>query len=169
MYFEEKKDTPTEEKHRILIAHGFHKELVVQDFPLRGKNVFFHIKRRRWLDKTTRQAVHRNWDLVAQGTHEQSIQSTNKALRRNRSLLLAHFCPSGKSTVEKKVLVDLNFRFELFTNIFPFRTGIYFFCYDYGYLPIIEKRIEKMLIVQKQEYMDTLDFSPWEIQINKNK
>src|SRR5690606_17343966 len=68
LYFEEKKNTPKEEKHRILIAHSFHKELVVQDFPLRGKNVFLHIKRRRLLDKTTGQAVHRNWDLVAQGT-----------------------------------------------------------------------------------------------------
>lgn len=68
LYFEEKKDTPKEEKHRILIAHGFHKEFIVQDFPLRGKNVFLHIKRRRWLEKSTGEAVHRNWDLVAQGT-----------------------------------------------------------------------------------------------------
>lgn len=68
LYFEEKKDTPQEEKHRSLIAHGFHKEITVQDFPLRGKKVFLHIKRRRWLDKTTRQAVQRDWNLVAQGT-----------------------------------------------------------------------------------------------------
>lgn len=68
LYFEEKKDTPKEEKHRILISHGFHKEITVQDFPLRGKKVFLHIKRRRWLDKTTKQVVQRDWDLVAQGT-----------------------------------------------------------------------------------------------------
>lgn len=68
LYFEEKKDTPKEEKQRILIAHGFHKEIAIQDFPLRGKTVYLHIKRRRWLDKTTGKAVHRNWDLVAQGT-----------------------------------------------------------------------------------------------------
>ena len=66
--FEEKKDTPKEEKHRILIAHGFHKEIVVQDFPLRGKSVYLHIKRRRWLDKRTNEIVQRDWDLVAQGT-----------------------------------------------------------------------------------------------------
>lgn len=68
LYFEEKKDTPKEEKHRILIAHGFHKEIVIQDFPLRGKTVFLHIKRRRWLDKSTNEIVQRDWDLVAQGT-----------------------------------------------------------------------------------------------------
>ncbi|WP_446719407.1 ISAon1 family transposase N-terminal region protein [Joostella sp. CR20] len=51
-----------------MIAHGFHKKLVVQDYPLRGKHVYIHIKRRRWLDKTTRQTVHQDWDLVAQET-----------------------------------------------------------------------------------------------------
>ena len=68
LYFEEKKDTPKEEEHRILIAHGFHKEITIQDFPLRGKNVFLHIKRRRWLDKTTHKIAQRDWDLVSQGT-----------------------------------------------------------------------------------------------------
>ncbi len=68
LYFEEKKDIPKEEKHRILIAHGFHKEIVVQDFPLRGKSVYLHVKRRRWLDKDTNAIVQRDWNLVAQGT-----------------------------------------------------------------------------------------------------
>lgn len=68
LYFEEKKASPKEEKHRLLIAHGFHKEITIQDFPLRGKQVYLHIKRRRWLDKKTKDIVQRNWDLVAQGT-----------------------------------------------------------------------------------------------------
>ncbi len=68
LHFEEKKDTPKEEKHRSLIAHGFHKEITIQDFPLRGKKVFLHIKRRRWLDKPSKEVVQRDWNLVAQGT-----------------------------------------------------------------------------------------------------
>lgn len=68
LYFEEKKDTPKEEKSRTLIAHGFHKQVTVQDFPLRGKKVFLHIKRRRWLNKPSKEAVQRDWNLVAQGT-----------------------------------------------------------------------------------------------------
>lgn len=68
LYFEEKIAPPKEEKHRILIGHGFHKEIVVQDFPLRGKSVFLHVKRRRWLDKDTGAMVQRDWNLVAQGT-----------------------------------------------------------------------------------------------------
>ena len=68
LYFEEKNVIQKEENHRILIAHGFHKEISIQDFPLRGKNVFLHIKRRRWLDKSSNEIVQRDWDLVAQGT-----------------------------------------------------------------------------------------------------
>lgn len=68
LYFEEKKDIPKETPGAVLIAHGFHKEITIQDFPLRGKTVYLHIKRRRWLDKSTKQIVQRNWDVVAQGT-----------------------------------------------------------------------------------------------------
>jgi hypothetical protein len=32
LHFEEKKGTPKEKKHRILIAHGFHKEIVIKTF-----------------------------------------------------------------------------------------------------------------------------------------
>jgi len=101
-------------------------------------------------------------------SHELSIQRINSDLRRNRSLL-AHFCPSGKSTVDKEVLVKLGYRFDLFTHIFPFNTGTYFFCYEFGYLPILDKGTEKVLIVHKQEYMDNLSFHPWDFKIAKSK
>lgn len=68
LYFEEGNSIPKEETNRILIGHGFHKELTIQDFPLRGNTVYLHIKRRRWLDKTSKEIVQRNWNLVAQGT-----------------------------------------------------------------------------------------------------
>ncbi|WP_345007641.1 hypothetical protein [Snuella lapsa] len=100
--------------------------------------------------------------------HELSIQKINSDLRRNRSLL-AHFCPSGKSTVEKEVLARLGYKFELFTHIFPFSTGTYFFCYEYGYLPVLENGTEKMLIVHKQDYMDNLSFHPWNFKIIKHR
>lgn len=68
LYFEEKKDVPKEFKHCVVNAHGFHKEITIQDFPLRGKTVYLHIKRRRWLDKTTKEIIQRDWNLVALGT-----------------------------------------------------------------------------------------------------
>lgn len=68
LYFEELNVVPSEAKDRILIAHGFHNEITIQDFPLRGNSVYLHVKRRRWLDKTTRELVQRDWNLVAKGT-----------------------------------------------------------------------------------------------------
>ena len=67
LYFEERNVLPKEESERTL-AHGFHKEVTIQDFPLRGNTVYLHVKRRRWLDKATKQVVQRDWTLVAQGT-----------------------------------------------------------------------------------------------------
>ena len=68
LYFEERNVRPNEESKRILVAHGFHKQVTIQDFPLRGNTVYLHVKRRRWLDKATKQVVQRDWNLVAQGT-----------------------------------------------------------------------------------------------------
>lgn len=68
LYFEERNIPPKEQVPKVLIAHGFHKEVTIQDFPLRGNTVYLHVKRRRWLDKTTKGVVQRDWNLVAQGT-----------------------------------------------------------------------------------------------------
>ncbi|WP_446685830.1 ISAon1 family transposase N-terminal region protein, partial [Mariniflexile ostreae] len=43
LYFEEPITIPKEEVSRDLIAHGFHKEVSVQDFPLRGNAVYLHV------------------------------------------------------------------------------------------------------------------------------
>lgn len=68
LYFEERNIIPKEDTSKILIAHGFHKEVTIQDFPLRGNTVYLHVKRRRWLNKTTKEIIQRDWNLVAQGT-----------------------------------------------------------------------------------------------------
>ena len=68
LYFEERNILPKEVANRMIIAHGFHKEITIEDFPLRGNQVYLHVKRRRWLDKNTKQIIQRDWNLVAQGT-----------------------------------------------------------------------------------------------------
>lgn len=68
LYFSELNILPEEYKKDILESKGFHKEISIQDFPLRGKFVYLHITRRRWLNKSTGKVVSRNWDLVAKGT-----------------------------------------------------------------------------------------------------
>jgi glycosyltransferase involved in cell wall biosynthesis len=42
--------------------------ITAEDYDFFLRNVFFNIKRRRWLNLETNKVVHRNWDLVAQGT-----------------------------------------------------------------------------------------------------
>ena len=68
LFFEEKCAIPNEFSKDQIISHGFHKEITIEDFPLRGKTVLLHIKRRRWLNKTTHKVVQRDWNLVAKGT-----------------------------------------------------------------------------------------------------
>lgn len=68
LYFEELNKPPVEYSDRVLISKGFHDEIAVQDFPLRGKHVYLHIKRRRWTDKESKAIVQRNWNLVAKGS-----------------------------------------------------------------------------------------------------
>lgn len=68
LYFEESLEKPKEYAGLKLHSKGFHKEITIQDFPLRGFQVYLHIKRRRWIDIDTKKLVERDWNLVAQGT-----------------------------------------------------------------------------------------------------
>jgi hypothetical protein len=68
LYFEEKAKPPKEFDTLELVSKGFVDEITIQDFPLRGKLVYLHIKRRRWTNKATGQIVKRDWNLVAKGT-----------------------------------------------------------------------------------------------------
>ena len=68
LYFEEKTAPPQEFNTLELVSKGFLDEITIQDFPLRGKFVYLHIKRRRWTNKTTGEIIKRDWTLVAKGT-----------------------------------------------------------------------------------------------------
>lgn len=68
LYLQEKNEIPDEFKGAKLSSKGFYDEVTIQDFPIRGYQVFLHVKRRRWLNEITGQVVSRNWDVIAQGT-----------------------------------------------------------------------------------------------------
>ena len=68
IHLEEKNDLPSGHDPDVHESKGFHNEITVQDFPLRGKAVYLLIKRRRWRHKETGQVIERDWQLVAQGT-----------------------------------------------------------------------------------------------------
>jgi hypothetical protein len=67
-YLQELNNIPAEYSGKKLISKGFFDEATIQDFPIRGYQVFLHVKRRRWLNEETGKVVFRNWDLVAEGT-----------------------------------------------------------------------------------------------------
>jgi hypothetical protein len=68
LYLKELNAIPQEYQSNKLTSKGFFDEVTIQDFPIRGVNVFLHITRRRWLNEDSGKVVHRDWDLVAQGT-----------------------------------------------------------------------------------------------------
>lgn len=51
-----------------LISKGFHPAVIIQDFPLRDKAMFLHVRRRRWFCESTKKTVERDWGTVAKGT-----------------------------------------------------------------------------------------------------
>ncbi|MCK5907983.1 MAG: transposase [Flavobacteriales bacterium] len=67
-YLEEKNKLPIEFRTEIAKSKGFTPEITVEDFPLRGKPVLLHIKRRRWTLVESKKIVKRDWQLVANGT-----------------------------------------------------------------------------------------------------
>ena len=51
-----------------LRSNGFYEESIVRDYPVRGRKMSLHVKRRRWNEVETGKSVSRRWDLVAEGT-----------------------------------------------------------------------------------------------------
>jgi len=68
VYLEERNIPPKEFSSEKLVSKGFHKQIKVQDFPIRDKAVFLFIKRRRWIIESTKKIISRDWNLVAKGT-----------------------------------------------------------------------------------------------------
>ena len=80
------------------------------------------------------------------------VKSVNQILWRNRRIL-EELNPSGCIKIHKNRLLQSGFDFGYFTEIYKTpKGGQYFFCYDYGYLPLKEgfyflvKRKEKLLV-----------------------
>ena len=68
IYLTELNIIPSEYKNDKLQSKGFYEEITINDFPIRGKRLLLHLKRRRWLNESTGDIVNRDWELVAKGT-----------------------------------------------------------------------------------------------------
>lgn len=78
----------------------------------------------------------------------------DKQLKLNRTILRKYNL-GGKSILRKSILTELGFNPNYTTHKWRSSKGqTYYFCYEYGFLPIREKDIEKYVLIHWQEYMD---------------
>jgi len=68
VYLDELNIIPTGFENEKLSSKGFHSAATIQDFPIRDKAMFLHVRRRRWLVESSGKIVSRDWDAIAKGT-----------------------------------------------------------------------------------------------------
>lgn len=68
VHLDELNNPPASLKNVKLISKGFHLAVVIQDFPIRDKAVFLHVRRRKWKEERTGKIVSNSWDTAAEGT-----------------------------------------------------------------------------------------------------
>ncbi|MEE6185653.1 MULTISPECIES: hypothetical protein [Chitinophagaceae] len=79
-----------------------------------------------------------NYNNGLKAADENMIRNINNALRKNRRIL-ADFLHDGMDKVKlpREKLQTAGFHFKYHTHTYQTQKGhIYFFCYDYGYLPL---------------------------------
>lgn len=82
------------------------------------------------------------------GGSEKYIRKVNRVLKKNRTIM-QKLNPDGKTTTHRDQLLKAGFDFDFHTNTYTTKEGRqYFFCYEYGYLPL-EK--EFILLVRRDE------------------
>lgn len=76
------------------------------------------------------------------------VRFVNNILRKNRRILMS-MNPTGKNKVSHDKLKARGFDFNYFTSTYKTRDGgIYFYCYEQGYLPI--ERDWYLLVIKKE-------------------
>ena len=67
VHLDELHQVPEEFLTEKLTSKGFQSAIVIQDYPIRERMVYLHIRKRKWLVYSTGQIVSRDWDLIAKG------------------------------------------------------------------------------------------------------
>lgn len=68
IYLEEKNLAPHGYTPEQLESKGFHEQIRVEDFPVRGRKAYLYIRRRRWEVKANGHIISRDWKIVQSGT-----------------------------------------------------------------------------------------------------
>ena len=67
VHLDELHQFPEEFSSEKLTSKGFQSAVVIQDYPIRERMVYLHVRKRKWLVCSTGQIVSRDWDLIAKG------------------------------------------------------------------------------------------------------
>ena len=60
---EKKVQLKEDRRNKDIVSNGFGDYHTIQDFPLRGRSTFFHVRKRKWLDKSTGEVFSYEWDI----------------------------------------------------------------------------------------------------------
>lgn len=64
IWLDEKKVQMREDKNNTsVIAYGFGEYHTIQDFPIRGRATYLHVRKRKWLDKESGEIFSYDWDV----------------------------------------------------------------------------------------------------------
>lgn len=91
-----------------------------------------------------------NYNNQLKGSDSKIVRNITNILRKNRNILQL-ILPQTEETARAShdKMINLGFSFKYFTHQYQTKKGsIYFYCYDYGYLPLDN---DWFLIVRKTE------------------
>lgn len=64
IWLDEKKERSGEDRHNPnIVARGYTEYVVIQDYPLRGRPVYLHMRKNKWWNKLTNEIFSYNLDL----------------------------------------------------------------------------------------------------------
>ena len=64
IWLDEKKEQLLEDKYnKNIISYGFGDYRTIQDYPIRGRATYLHVRKRKWLDKSTGEIFSYEWDI----------------------------------------------------------------------------------------------------------
>ena len=64
IWLDEKKEQLREDKYnKNIISYGFGDYRTIQDYPIRGRATYLHVRKRKWFDKATGEIFSYDWDV----------------------------------------------------------------------------------------------------------
>ena len=64
IWLDEKKEQLSEDKYnKEIISYGFGDYRTIQDYPIRGRATYLHVRKRKWLDRSTGEIFSYQWDI----------------------------------------------------------------------------------------------------------